>query len=173
MKIPKHFKTIVADPPWMERGGGKIRRGADRHYPLLTTSQIIRVMYTTHYWRPDPSGCHLYLWVTNNFLAEGIKVMDALGFRYVTNRVWVKDRFGIGYYFRGQHEIVLFGTYNISGAKAIPPKVKNMPSIFHAIREEHSRKPPKFYNDVETVSPGPYLEMFARESREGWTIWGE
>jgi len=168
-KVP-HFKTIVADPPWMERGGGKIRRGADKHYPLLTTPQIIQTMATSGYWRPHPDGCHMYLWVTNNFLKDGIFVMEALGFRYITNRVWVKDRFGIGYYFRGQHEIVLFGT-SLSG-KAIPPKVKNMPSIFYADRTKHSQKPSQFYNDVELISQGPYLEMFARCPREGWTTWG-
>ena len=75
------YRCIVADPPWNERGGGKIKRGADRHYPLMKTPDIA-CMLLAPAWRPAES-CHLWLWVTDNFLPDGLLVMDALGFRYV------------------------------------------------------------------------------------------
>jgi len=101
------YRTILADPPWYERGAGKIKRGADRHYDLLKTHNIIRIILEDSPFNPA-DNCHLYLWVTNNFLKDGLRVIDELGFRYVTNLVWVKDRFGLGQYFRGQHELCLF-----------------------------------------------------------------
>ena len=163
------FKSIVADPPWYERGGGKIKRGADRHYSLIKSrSDILKVMLNAHVWRPAKSGCHMYLWVTNNFLLDGLWLLDALGFRYITNVCWVKPRFGLGRYFRGQHELCLFGSMGAS----MLPLVRNVPTIIAADTRGHSRKPIKFYKLVETVSPGPRLEMFARHPREGWVVWG-
>lgn len=99
------YKTIYADPPWLERGGGKVKRGADKHYSLMGVDDIINLMKRI----PVEDNAHLYLWVTNNFLKDGLKVVDELGFRYITNIVWVKDRIGLGQYFRGQHELCLFG----------------------------------------------------------------
>ena len=95
----KKYKTIYADPPWREQGGGKIKRGADRHYPLMKTKDI-KALPVKDIADDD---CWLFLWVTNNFLKDGLEVMEEWGFRYVTNFVWTKERFGIGYYFRGQH----------------------------------------------------------------------
>ena len=100
-------RTIVADPPWLERGGGQCKRGADRHYPLMPTDAIIKLMREVLFMRVEPHA-HLYLWVTNNFLPDGLLVGKALGFRYVTNLCWVKDRAGLGQYWRGQHELLLF-----------------------------------------------------------------
>jgi N6-adenosine-specific RNA methylase IME4 len=101
----KQYKTIYADPPWAEYGGGKIKRGADNHYPLMKTKDIIAL--------PVPSICennaHLYLWVTNNFLPDGLEVMKAWGFQYKTIITWTKDRIGLGQYFRGITEQCLFG----------------------------------------------------------------
>jgi len=163
----KYYKAILMDPPWYEIGGGRIRRGADRHYPLLKLHEIIEVIHKSGVFRPDPNGCHLYLWVTNNHLIDGLKLIDALGFRYITNLVWVKDRFGLGQYFRGQHELCLFA---VKGR--LPPKVRNISTVINAKRREHSRKPDEIYDIIETVSPGPYLEMFARRLRPGWDVWG-
>jgi len=161
------YKCIVADPPWNETGGGKIKRGADRHYPLLKTPQIIEVMKNAEVWLPDES-CHLWLWVTNNHLPDGLKVMEALGFRYVTNLCWAKDRFGIGQYLRGQHELCLFGVRG----KTMMPEKRNVPSLVQVPRGEHSVKPNEAFGYIERVSPGPRLEMFSRGTREGWTTWG-
>ena len=89
----KLYKTIYADPPWEESGGGVIKRGADKHYPLMhfTEIKVLPVKELRH-----PAGCHLYLWVTNNFLDTGLEVMKSWGFRYVTTITWMKDKQGLG-----------------------------------------------------------------------------
>lgn len=167
------FRCIVADPPWLERGGGKLKRGADRHYPLMKTSAIVELMIgvlNQNRYRVNVNGCHMYLWVTNNFLRDGIAVLEALGFRYVTMRTWAKDRIGLGYYWRGQTEHVLFGVRG-----KLPSLVRTESTLVGkgiVKRGRHSAKPQVFYDEVERVSPGPRLEMFAREPREGWTVWG-
>lgn len=101
------YKTIYADPPWNETGGGKIKRGADKHYPLMRTKDIIAFADEVNSYADD--NCHLYLWVTNNHLKDGLEVMEAWGFRYVTMITWMKDRFGLGQYYRGLTEHCLFG----------------------------------------------------------------
>ena len=88
------YRCVVIDPPWLERGAGKIKRGADRHYNLMHTDGIIALLR----FEIEPklaNDCHLWLWVTNNYLPDGLLVMSALGFRYVTNLAWVKDRIGL------------------------------------------------------------------------------
>lgn len=101
----RKYKTIYADPPWHESGGGKIKRGADRHYPLMKTTEIesLPVNGLIH-----PDGCHLYLWATNNHLQDAFKVINAWGFEYITTITWMKDRPGLGQYFRGITEHCLF-----------------------------------------------------------------
>jgi N6-adenosine-specific RNA methylase IME4 len=91
----KKYQIIYADPPWMERGGGECKRGADRHYPLMPTKAICSMNIHSI----SAPNAHLYLWVTNNFLEDGLKVMRHWGFRYVTMITWVKDRQGLGQYF--------------------------------------------------------------------------
>ncbi len=162
----RYYQTIVADPPWLERGGGKIKRGADKHYPLMKTPQIIETMLNANCWHPA-DDCHLYLWTTNNFLKDGLQVMEALGFRYVTMLTWVKDRMGLGYYFRGQTEPLLFG---VKGK--LKPQVRNEPTVILAPRRKHSQKPDEAYRKIRAVSPGPRLDMFSRGYREGWDVWG-
>jgi len=166
------FKTVVIDPPWNERGGGKYKRGADRHYPVMKTPDIIKTIYGCKYWDRIEDNAHMYMWVTNNFLEDGLSVMKALGFRYVTNFVWVKDKIGLGQYFRGQHEICLFGT---RGKKPTAPRTddKSIPSVLKAPRTKHSSKPPSSYELIEKRSHGKYLELFAREDRDDdWMCWG-
>lgn len=162
------YKCILMDPPWLERGAGKIKRGADRHYPLMSASEIVRTVLQSGVWDPDDDA-HLYLWVTNNHLEDGLLVMKALGFRYVTNVAWAKPSFGLGQYFRGQHELCLFG---VRGRLPSQAKPKNVSSVILAEKEAHSKKPEKMYAVIERTSPGPRLEMFARNKREGWTSWG-
>jgi N6-adenosine-specific RNA methylase IME4 len=164
------FRAIVADPPWMEQGSGKCKRGADRHYPLLRTKEIPFEMRASGVWRPNVAGCHLYLWATNNHLEDGLFVMDALGFRYVTNLCWEKvgrRSFGLGYYFRGSHELCLFGVMG-----KLRTQSRSLPTLFKAERGRHSEKPTCFYTLVEQASPAPRLEMFARAPRPGWVTWG-
>lgn len=204
-KKPPQAKTVSLDCPWPEQGGGKIKRGADRHYDLIKKKEdMLRLIMQSGAWDPDPDS-HCYMWVTNNYLEWGLWLLGALGYTYKTNIVWVKVkrdwpdlkeiiteggldlnpltwlrvlakaiRIGIGQYFRGSHELVLFGTRG----KAQMPK-KALPSVFHAPREldengkeKHSKKPLRIYEIVEETSPGPYLEFFARSKRKGWRSWG-
>jgi len=166
------YKCILADPPWPERGGGKIKRGADRHYELMCVDEISSLMKELLSWRfhPEACGSHMWLWVTNNFLKQGILLMEELGFRYVTNAVWAKNRMGLGYYLRGQHELLLFG---VSGK--LEPISKNNPTLIGRDlikREEHSKKPEQSFDLIESVSPGPRVEIFSRKKRPGWECWG-
>lgn len=169
--MPK-YKTIYADPPWMERGGGKIKRGADRHYPLMKTKDIIAlpVRELIH-----PDGGHLYLWTTNNFLPDALQVVKAWGFEYVTMITWLKDGQGLGQYYRGITEHCIFATT----PKRLPYKRdengKRMQGVtgFGAIRTEHSRKPDDMRRMIERVSYAPRIELFARAQCSGWDVWGD
>lgn len=165
----KKYHTIYADPPWAESGGGQIKRGADRHYPLMKTPDIIKLPVADL----AEENAHLYLWVTNNHLPDGLKVMEEWGFKYKTMITWAKDRMGIGQYFRGQSEHVLFG---VKGN--IPYKIdddgKRMQgrTVFSAPRTKHSVKPEEMRQMIERVSIGPYIELFARHQSPGWDVWG-
>jgi len=182
-ELPVVFPTITADPPWAERGGGVIKRGADRHYGLLDRVDILRAMVTAESWRPAEDA-HLYLWVTNTFLPDGLWLMDALDFRYKTNVVWTKRRDmwsqskkGLGFYFRGEHELCLFGTRGSGPAVRTQHRAIGTHLPADHGRDErgkivHSRKPREFGELVEARSKGPYLEMFARSGRPGWASWG-
>lgn len=179
---PGFYRTIMADPPWNEAGGGQIKRGADRHYPLMKTPEICALPVKS--WAaPD---AHLYLWVTNNFLPDGLEVMKAWGFRYVTKIDWFKTYevlekiaddtdlcVGLGQYFRGCTESCLFGVRGAVEYRTLPNgKRAQGRTGFHAPRGEHSVKPEVFRSMVERVSHGAYLEMFARRAVPGWDLWG-
>ena len=163
------YHTIYADPPWMERGGGKIKRGADRHYPLMSTKDIMALDVPSI----AADDCHLYLWVMNNFLPDGLKVMEAWGFRYVTMITWLKDRAGLGQYFRGITESCLFGIKGHLSYK-IGADGKRCQGLtgFTAPRTIHSRKPEEMRRMIESVSYGHYCELFAREPHPRWDVWG-
>jgi len=165
----EEYACLLADPPWNESGGGRVKRGADRHYPLLKTPDIIRVMVQSPKFRPA-ANAHLWLWVTNNFLKDGLHVMEALGFRYVTNAVWVKNRIGLGQYLRGRHELLLFGVRGRQPAQCRTEStwIGNR----EVARRLHSQKPEESYKLIERVSPGPRVEFFARARREGWDAHG-
>jgi len=170
------FRCIVADPPWAESGGGRIKRGADRHYPLLSVCEIEAVMLSA-LDGVVADDCHLYLWVTNSFLPSGLQVMQSVGFRYVTNVAWLKPRIGLGQYFRGQHELCLFGVRGSGFAVRTP--TRSLPSVVvsdHRRNSDgsriHSGKPEAFYRLAEARSVGPRLELFARRRRDGWTTVG-
>jgi N6-adenosine-specific RNA methylase IME4 len=168
----KKYKTLVIDPPWSEVGGGKIKRGAQKHYSVMKTPAIIATIQQSEPFKHINDDAHLYLWVTNSFLQDGLRVMKELGFTYKTNWVWIKDRFGLGQYHRGQHELVLFGIrgkgYNVKTYS------KSIPSVVSAKRRAHSQKPEEFYDMVENRSVGPYIDMFHRGVARNvqWDIWG-
>ena len=164
----KKYKTIYADPPWLERGGGKIKRGADRHYELMKTKDIMVLPVKDL----AEDNCHLYLWVTNNFLLDGLKVMEAWGFRYVTTITWVKDKMGLGQYYRGMTEHCLFGVKGVLPYKIFDGKRQQGTTALIAPRTIHSKKPVEMYSTIEKVSYMPYIELFARNTRDGWDLWG-
>jgi len=203
------YKAILADPPWNESGGGKCKRGADRHYPLMKTSNIINLLVKLLVCRYEDAGdgvlqgpvaphfpvadnAHLWLWVTNNYLPDGLAVMQALGFRYVTNVAWAKmtrlcpphehgpyawrpQNPGLGQYLAGQHELLLFGVRGKLPAlwKDKASGARRQGTLICAPRGKHSAKPDAAYEVIENVSPGPRLELFARgEARPGWDTWG-
>jgi len=169
----KKYNIIYADPPWLERGAGKIKRGADKHYPLMKTKDIMALPVSDI----TTDNAHLYLWVTNNFLTDGLEVVKAWGFRYVTMITWVKDRFGLGQYFRGQTEQVLFGVKGmIPYKKDENGKRCQAPTFFEVPRRKHSAKPEKMRMIIEHVSVTPgmlKLELFARRETPGWDVWGD
>lgn len=167
----KKYKTLYIDPPWNEQGGGKIKRGADRHYSLMKTKDILNlpIQKLVH-----EDGCHLYLWVTNNYLKDGLRCVEKWGFEYITLITWNKDRFGLGQYYRGITEHCIFAVTK----KRLPYKItddgKRRQGItgFYEAKTIHSRKPIIMREMIETVSYSPKLELFAREYNEGWDVWG-
>lgn len=166
----RKYKIIYADPPWMERGGGKIKRGADRHYTLMKTEEIKALPVGR---LADAEGCHLYLWTTNKFLPDALEVVKAWGFEYITVIAWVKDSIGLGQYFRGKSELCIFATTK----KRLPYKIvdgKRQQGVtaFYEAKTEHSKKPLTMAEMIEKVSYFPAIELFARESRAGWDCWG-
>ena len=164
------YKTIYVDPPWAEYGGGKIKRGADNHYSLMKTIDIIAMADFIKSLADD--NCHLYLWVTNNFIPDGLKVMEAWGFEYKTCITWMKDRIGLGQYFRGMTEHCLFGVKGNLPYKIIDDKRQQGQTGFYAPKKEHSVKPYEMRKMIETVSYPPRIELFAREKFDEWDSWG-
>ena len=165
------FRTLYVDPPWKEVGGGKIKRGADRHYNLMPTKDIMAMKDRVNELVLPNS--HLYLWVTNNFLVDGLKVMDAWGYKYITTITWLKDRIGLGQYYRGMTEHCLFGRKG----NALPYRTKDGKrqqgkTIIQEPKTIHSRKPLKMYEYIEKVSHPGYIELFARQERPNWTSLG-
>lgn len=168
--IKKKYKTIYADPPWLERGGGKIKRGADRHYDLMATKDIIGMKSMINNIVDD--NCHLYLWVTNNFLEDGLLVVKGWGFKYITMITWVKDRIGLGQYYRGITEHCIFARKGMLPYKSINGKRSQGKTLIEAPKTNHSTKPEEMRKMIEMVSHPPYIELFARNKFKGWDVWG-
>ena len=172
----RKFATILADPPWQfQNRTGKVAPEHKRlnRYGTMTLDDICGL--------PVESACmdtaHLYLWVPNALLPEGLQVMRSWGFAYKANLIWHKirkdggpDGRGVGFYFRNTTEIILFRT---RGKNARTREAgRRQVNIIKSMKREHSRKPDEQYPLIESCSPGPYLEMFARGPRKGWTVWG-
>lgn len=178
---PGYWQTGIADPPWEERGGGKSKRGADRHYKTLSVKEICDLqVYGRHVSQLFAPKAHLYLWVTNNFLEEAFKVVKAWQFQYVTCVTWgkVNDKghvqTGLGQYFRGASEQLLFCRRGVLPYRKDPVtglRAQGKTLILHP-RLEHSEKPEVFRKEIEKVSYGPYIELFARRATKNWTVWG-
>jgi N6-adenosine-specific RNA methylase IME4 len=171
----KKYKTILADPPWrFQNRTGKMAPEHKRlsRYPTLSLDEIKEI--PVHLVANKDS--HLYLWVPNALLKEGLEVMAAWGFKYKTNLIWHKirkdggpDGRGVGFYFRNTTEIVLFGTRG--SLRTLKPG-RTQVNIIKTQKQEHSRKPDELYDIIESCSPGPYLEIFARGKRTSWDAFG-
>lgn len=172
----QRFETVLADPPW--RFQNRTGKMAPEHvrlarYRTMGFDEIgaLPVDETVG------QGAHLYLWVPNALLSEGLEVMRKWGFTYKTNLVWFKvrkdggpDGRGVGFYFRNVTELVLFG---VKGARRTLDPGRRQVNLFAERKREHSRKPEQLYDIIEACSPGPYLELFARHARPEWHQWGD
>ncbi len=170
------FRTVLADPPWQfANRTGKVAPEHKRlsRYDTMSLERIMALPVGGLTANP----AHLYLWVPNALLPEGLAVMTAWGFAYKSNIVWHKvrkdggsDGRGVGFYFRNVTEIVLFGVKGKS-ARTLAPGRRQV-NLIATRKREHSRKPDELYEIIEACSPGPYLELFARGTRATWTSWG-
>jgi len=171
------FSTILADPPWrFTNRTGKVapEHGRLARYSTMSLSDIKSLPVSEIAQEP----AHLYLWVPNALIAEGLSVMEAWGFTYKTNLIWYKvrkdggpDRRGVGFYFRNVTEMVLFGVKG-KNARTLKPG-RTQENMVISRKREHSRKPDELYSVIEACSRPPYMELFARSTREGWTSWGD
>ena len=155
------YKTVLADPPWDINQKGK--RGASNHYELMTLDRIKAM--------PIKELCaenaHLYLWIPNGLLQEGLDVIKAWGFTFRSPIYWIKPRLGLGNYIRNASETCLFATRGHA-----PVKFHAQPNWLFAPLQDHSHKPEEQYAIIERLSDGPYLELFARRRQPGWDVWG-
>jgi len=161
------FQTIVIDPPWDWGDEGDVNQfgRAKPDYHTMPIEEIEQLPVG----KIADENCHLYLWVTNRSLPKAFRLIEAWGFRYITCLTWVKPYFGMGNYFRGDTEQVLFA---VKGSQLL--KRKDVGTHFEAPRGEgHSAKPDEFYKLVESCSYGPYIDIFGRKERDGWSVWGE
>lgn len=172
----RKFQTILADPPWQfQNRTGKMAPEHKRlsRYPTMTLEDICDMPVEA--LAGDPA--HLYLWVPNALLPEGLKVMEHWGFKYKSNIIWYKirkdggpDRRGVGFYFRNVTEVLLFGVRG-KNARTLQPG-RSQENIISSQKREHSRKPDEQYDVIERCSFGDRLELFARGPRAGWNVWG-
>lgn len=173
--VTGRFGAILADPPW--RFTNRTGKMAPEHrrlsrYGTLNLKEIAEIPVQSIAKKKS----HLYLWVPNALLREGLFVMETWGFNYKTHLVWHKvrkdggpDGRGVGFYFRNTTELVLFG---VRGGLRTGKAGRRQVNIIRTQKREHSRKPDELYGIIEACSPGPYLELFARGSRGSWVQWG-
>lgn len=172
----QEYRTILADPPW--RFTNRTGKMAPEHrrlsrYETMTLDEICNLPVES----VAASTSHLYLWTPNALLPEAIQVMNAWGFNYKSNIIWHKirkdggsDGRGVGFYFRNVTEMILFGVRGKNARTEAPGR--RQVNMIQSRKREHSRKPDEQYDLIESCSPGPYLELFARGARPGWTVWG-
>ncbi len=175
-RVDGGFRTVLADPPWrFQNRTGKVapeHRRLDR-YSTLDLDDICALPVAD----AVATNAHLYLWVPNALLPDGLRVMEAWGFRYVSNLVWAKrrkdggpDGRGVGFYFRNVTELLLFG---VRGSMRTLAPARSQVNMIETRKREHSRKPDEQFALIEACSPGPFLELFARYPQPGWTAWGD
>lgn len=171
MRLGQRFRCIVADPPWepklhkntVGRRHGKYRAGPQRYYPLMPVNEICGLC------PPSEDRSHLWLWCLNQHVDWGYLVARAWGFEPQQMVTWRKPGFGTGQFQCNTEQVLICrkggpvgNAFGMTGGTG-----------FDWPRGRHSEKPDEFYELVEAVSPGPYLEMFARRDRQGWSVWGD
>lgn len=162
--MTKKYRTILADPPWdINQKGRYSNRSAESHYELMPLGRI-KAMPVTDLCEDN---AHLYLWIPNGLLQEGLDVIKAWGFTFRSPFYWIKPRLGLGNYIRNASETLLFATCGKS-----PVKFHSQPNWLFAPQQDHSHKPEEQYAIIERLSHGPYLELFARRRQPGWDMWG-
>lgn len=161
--IPQgQFNVILADPPW--KYDINTRGSPDDHYDVMDDESIYNMKI------PGAKDCVLFMWGTAPKLPEALQVIESWGFTYKTNMVWIKDKIGTGYYFRGKHELLFVA---VKGNPLIPEESDRPESVLIAPRTKHSKKPQEVYEIIERMYPNSkYLELFARNSRKNWKSWG-
>ena len=159
------YRTLVVDPPW-RYDSAATKADAGKHYETMTLEAIAALPFGGF----AEDDAHLWLWITNAFLSEGksAPLLSAWGFRALTILTWCKRQPGVGHYLRNNTEHCILA----SRGKAQTPEHKPLSTWFVWPRGQHSGKPDAFYDLVESVSPGPYLDVFARRQRMGWDTWG-
>ena len=171
------FRTVLADPPWrFINRTGKIAPEHRRlsRYETLPTEAICELPISSMV----QETAHLYLWVPNALVPEGLRVMEAWGFKYKSNIIWHKirkdggsDGRGVGFYFRNVTEVLLFGVRGKNARTELPGR--RQINFIEFRKREHSKKPEEQYELIESCSRGPFLELFARGARQGWAYWGD
>jgi N6-adenosine-specific RNA methylase IME4 len=157
------FQLLYADPPW-QLGNPDSAHAPENHYPTMPLAEICALR------PPTAEDALLLLWAVNCLLPEALQVIEAWGFEYKTNLVWVKPRIGLGYWARNRHELLLLGT---RGRFPLPDPADRPDSVLQAPRGRHSQKPDRFYQLIEQAWPqATKLELFARRARPGWAAWG-
>jgi N6-adenosine-specific RNA methylase IME4 len=176
LKCEEQFGTILADPPW--RFANRTGKMAPEHkrlnrYETMTVEEICALPVA----QAAGDRAHLYLWVPNALMPDGLRVLAAWGFTYKSNLIWHKvrkdggsDGRGVGFYFRNVTEMILFGVRG-KNIRTLAPGRRQV-NLLATRKQEHSRKPDEQYAIIEACSEGPYLELFARGRRDGWTSWG-
>lgn len=159
----KKFGTIYADPPW-KYSNQATRASTDKHYETMTPEEIAELPIKSL----AAEKAHLHLWTTNAFLFECPKIFDAWGFEYKGIFVWTKKQMGIGNYWRVSHEFLVLGV-----RETLRFYDNSQMSWIATDRTKHSVKPERVAEIIEKVSPGPYLELFGRRTRDHWTVWGD
>jgi len=161
----KKYNLIYGDPPWKYDFQECKSRMIENHYPTMLLEEIIKIPVQDI----TNDDCVLFLWTTSPKLKEGLEVIESWGFDYKTHCIWDKLLIGTGYWFRGRHELLLVGT---KGSPGVPLPHLRVPSVYKEQRKKHSQKPGYFYSLLESFELNPKIELFAREQREGWDVWG-
>ncbi len=160
------YPIIYADPPWQYEHSKTDNRKIENQYPTMSLDEICE-MKVGELATPDAV---LFMWATSPKLEEALRVISSWGFTYRTNMVWIKDRIGMGYYARQQHELLLIAT---RGSVPVPEPENRVSSVLHSPRLEHSKKPEQYYETIERMYPEyKKIELFSRNQYDGWESWG-